>query len=80
MQMEQNIYFSVGVSSVDNSRLQVVTPYTGHRKKTNEAYETISLDDINMATEPEVIYQSKQNKKTEKLIDQYVLGDKLATP
>ncbi len=69
-------YFSLGVTSVDSSRLQVITPYTGHRKKTNQAYETIPLDGINMAEEPEIVYQAKQNKKTEKLIDQYVSGDR----
>ncbi len=69
-------YFSVGVAFIDNTRLQVITPFTGHRKKDNQAYETISLDDIDIAAEPEVVYQSKQNKKTEKLIDQYVSGDK----
>jgi len=67
-------YFSAGVAEVDAKRLQVITPYTGHRKKTNKAYETVSLDQINIAEEPEVIYQSKQNKKTEKLIDKYVGG------
>jgi hypothetical protein len=68
--------FSLGVTAVDNKRLQVITPYTGHRNLTNQAYETIALDTINLAAEPEVIYQSKNNKKTEKLIDQYVSGDK----
>jgi hypothetical protein len=69
-------YFSIGIASVDKERLQVITPYTGHRQKTNQAYETISLDDINLAAESEVVYQSKSNKKTEKLIDQYVSGIK----
>lgn len=68
--------FSDGVTEVDIKRLQVITPYTGHRVKTNKAYETISLDQINIAAEPEVVYQSKSNKKTEKLIDQFVSGDK----
>jgi len=68
--------FSDGVNTVDNKRLQVITPYSGHREKTNQAYETISLDDINLVAEPEVIYQSKSNKKTEKLIDKFVSGDK----
>ncbi len=68
--------FSNGVTSVDNKRLQVITPYAGHRQKSNQAYETISLDDINIAAEPEVVYQSKSNKKMEKLIDQFVSGDK----
>ena len=68
--------FSDGVAAVDNQRLQVITPYSGHRQKTNKAYDTISLGDINIATEPEVVYQSKSNKKTEKLIDKFVSGDK----
>jgi hypothetical protein len=67
-------YFSLGVTTVDYLRLQVITPYYGHRERTNEAYETISLEDINLAAEPEVVYQSKNNKKTKKLIDHYVSG------
>jgi hypothetical protein len=60
-------FFSDGVASVDPKRLQVITPYTNHRKKTNRAYETFSLDDINMAAEPAVVYQSKSNKKMKNL-------------
>ncbi len=71
-----DLYFSKGVAAVDATRLQVITPYTGHRKKANLSYETISLDDITLAAESEIVYQSKGNKKTEKLIDQYVSGDK----
>lgn len=67
-------YFSLGVSSVDKTRLEVITPYTGHRQKANQAYSTISLDEINVAAETEVVYQSKNNKKTEKLVDRYVSG------
>jgi hypothetical protein len=68
--------FSDGVTEVDNKRLQVITPYAGHRQKTNQAHETISLDEINIAAEPEIVYQSKSNKKMEKLIDQFLSGDK----
>jgi hypothetical protein len=68
--------FSDGVTAVDKKRLQVITPYSGHRQKTNQAYKTISLDNINIAAEPEVVYQSKGNKKMEKLIEQFVSGDK----
>lgn len=68
--------FSAGVISVDHKRLHVITPYSGHREKTNHAYETISLDDINISNEPEVVYESKRNKKTETLIDKFVSGDK----
>lgn len=66
--------FSNGVTSIDNKRLQVIIPYADHRKKTNQAYDIISLDKINMAAEPDVVYQSKGNKKTEKLVDNYVSG------
>jgi hypothetical protein len=68
--------FSNGVVSVKPERLQVITPYSGHRQKKNLAYETISLEEINIAAESEVVYQSKNNKKTNKLIDKYVSGDK----
>jgi predicted dinucleotide-utilizing enzyme len=68
--------FSDGVTSVDSTRLQVITPYAGHRQKTNNAFETISLDKINIRAEHEVVYRSKNNKKMEKLIDQYVSGIK----
>ena len=67
-------YFSQGIFNIDKSRLEVITPYSGHRKKANIANDTISLDTINIASEPEVVYQSKGNKKTEKLVDQYVDG------
>ncbi len=66
--------FSEGITSVDKRRLQVIVPYAGHRLKSNPAYETVSLDELNLAEEAEVVYQSKSYKKMEKLIDQYVAG------
>lgn len=68
--------FSNGVTSVDFKRLQVITPYSGHRQKHNKAYETFPLDQMDIAADSEVIYQSKSNKKMEKLINQFVAGDK----
>ena len=70
-----DLYFSQGVAGVDPKRLQVIVPYSGHRKKENPAYDTVSLDDINLAEEPDIIYQSKKNKKTERLVDKFVAGD-----
>ncbi len=67
-------FFSMGVASVDSARLEVITPYKGHRQKTNMAYDTISLDEINIAAEQEVINYSKNNKKTDKLVEKYVAG------
>ena|SRR5690554_2656044 len=66
--------FSIGVAEIDHTRLQVITPYTGHRKKANLAYETVSLDDVTLASEGDIVYHSKVDKKTDKLIDRYVSG------
>lgn len=66
--------FSIGVSDIDKTKLQVIIPYSGHRKKANKAYDTISLDDINITAEPDVVNQSKQNKKVVRLIEQYASG------
>lgn len=71
-----DFYFSQGVLQVAPVRLQVITPYDNHRQKANNAYETISLDQIDLMNEPEVVYQSKNNKKTKSLIDKYVAGAK----
>jgi hypothetical protein len=71
-----DFYFSKGVLQVAPERLQVITPYDNHRQKANNAYETISLDRIDLTNEPEVVYQSKSNKKTKSLIDKYVGGAK----
>lgn len=68
-------HFSEGVAAVDNSRLQVITPYAGHRRKTNLAYDTIDVCALNIPEDPEVILQSK-NKKNQKLIDQYIAGER----
>ncbi len=67
-------YFSEGVFQVAPDRLQVITPYTSHRNKGNAEYNAIPLEDVNLLQEPEVVYQSKYNKKTANLIDKYVAG------
>jgi hypothetical protein len=70
-----DLYFSKGVASIAPERLHVVTPYKGHRKNKNYAGDTLSLDSIDLAQEPEVVYESKSNKKMERLIDKYVSGE-----
>ena len=71
-----DFYFSSGVIKINAERLEVITPYSGHRKKENNAYKTFPLDEINLLQEPEVVYQSKTNKKTGKFIDEFVAGKK----
>lgn len=68
--------FGSGVASVDSSRLQTILPYKGHRKKYNLSDDAINLEDVNLLEEPEIIYESKKNKKTEKLIEKFVAGEK----
>lgn len=65
-------HFSMGVAAVDAGRLQVITPYSNHRQKFNRAAETIALDTIKLANESKLIFHSKSNKKTEKLVDLYL--------
>ena len=68
--------FSAGVSSVDKNRLQVITPYAGHRKKSSLAGKTISLDDVDFKKDQEIISLSLRNKKTEHLVKKFVSGTK----
>ena len=50
-----DFYFSQGVLQIAPERLQVLTPYDNHRQKSNNASETISLDQIDLLNEPEVV-------------------------
>ncbi len=67
-------FFSEGVFQTAPDRLQVITPYTSHGNRGNSEYNSLPLDDVNLMQEPEVVYQSKYNKKTANLIDKYVAG------
>jgi hypothetical protein len=69
-------YFAAGVSAVNSARMQVIVPYSGHRKASSTGYRIYSLDDIDVAEEPEVVYHSKQNKKAEKSVDRYIAGSR----
>lgn len=66
--------FIEGVRRVASERVQLVTPFKGHRTKQSGSLYTYSMEDFNVAEEEDVIYLSKQNKKTKNLIDQYVYG------
>lgn len=67
--------FSDGVASVDKSRLQVIVPYSGHRKKINKDYATYSLDEISLLEEPEVVLQTKSHQIGERFLDSYLAGE-----
>ena len=67
-------YFSIGVTEIDADRLEVIIPYSGHRKKANIANKTYDLDNIDLNNEKDVIDQSVKNKKLKNLISEYVSG------
>ncbi len=68
--------FSQGVAGIDSSRLQVITPYRGHRRKYILSDNVISLDDIDLSSEPEIIRQTCINKRYESLVGLYLSGKK----
>lgn len=69
-------WFSEGIAGIDSKRLQAIVPYDSHRKKQNISYDTISLDSISLVADGEVIYHSRQNRKTAGLVDRYAAGER----
>lgn len=67
-------HFSKGVAAVDSSRLQVITPYKGHREKFNLAGETFALDELNLEQESKLIETSKENSKHRNIVELYADG------
>ncbi len=75
-----DFFFSKGVASVAPNRLQVVTPYRGHRRKEMLGVHTVSLDDIDLANEPGIVYHTKNSSRVAPLIDGYLnSGDNALT-
>ena len=66
--------FSSGVAAIDKTRLQVITPKDGHRTKETLTDDIISLDRIDLAREPKVVYQSKLHKGTQGIIEPFAEG------
>jgi len=71
-----DLYFSQGIAAVDAHRLEVVIPFDGHRKKSNLAPSTLSLDDVNLADYPEIVSMSALNNKTIDLLKRYLNGER----
>lgn len=66
--------FAAGVSAVDAARMEVIVPYSGHRKASSKGYLIHALDELDLAAEPEVVYHSRQHRNAEKFVDRYVDG------
>jgi len=67
-------HFSQGVTEVDATRLEVVVPFTSHRKAANLAGHTYSLDDVDLLQEPELVYATRETRGMAPLVDGYVSG------
>ena len=67
--------FAQGVSKIDPKRMEVILPYSGHRKKSNYGYETHALDEITLASEPEVTYHTKSTPGKARLVDEFIAGN-----
>ena len=66
--------FSEGVIKINSKKLQVITPYSGHKIANNNAYQTIPLDSINLAQEPDVVYTAQKNREVKGLVVEYMKG------
>jgi len=67
--------FAQGVSKVDPKRMEVILPYSGHRKQSNYGYDTHSLDEISLVSEPEVTYHTKSTPGKSRLVDEFIAGN-----
>ncbi len=69
-------FFCRGVESVNPKQLQIITPALKHRLKSAFAHaEYRSITEINLAEEPEVVYQT-QNPGNAGLMKEYLEGRK----
>jgi hypothetical protein len=69
-------FFSKGVASVHPERLEVITPYSGHRAKQNLAYKTYALDEINLVNEPDLLYNTLKETKNKSTVKAFVEGSR----
>ncbi|MCU0404824.1 MAG: hypothetical protein MUE99_09795 [Chitinophagaceae bacterium] len=59
---------------MDISRLQIIKPYRTHRSAAEQTSDVVSLDDVNLAGEEDLIKASAVNERTERLVSSYVKG------
>lgn len=71
-----DFYFTQGVFECAPERIQIITPYKGHKKKNNLGYDIIDIDTVNLAEEPEIINQTIEISKGKSIINKYLEGEK----
>jgi len=63
--------FATGVASIDPGRMEVITPYEGHRKANATLFKSTSLDHVDLASEPDITYYARLNNPSVNLVDRY---------
>ncbi|NUM70614.1 MAG: hypothetical protein HUU43_07180 [Ignavibacteriaceae bacterium] len=66
--------FCTGAAEYAKDRMQLVVPYSGHRKKYIRGIETHSADEIDYAAEPQIAYNATRQNKNNKMIERYLAG------
>jgi hypothetical protein len=66
--------FSEGILKSNPKKLQVITPYIGHKTSNNLNENVISLESINLSLEHDLIYSAKKNKNAKGLVEEYLKG------
>lgn len=67
--------FAKGVSKADPKRMEVILPYSGHRKQKAMGYDVRSLDEVSLVSEPEVTYHTRSNPGKARLVDEFIAGN-----
>ena len=67
-----DLLFAQGVVQIDKSRIEVITPYSGHRISENVAGTTISIDSLNDSDLSEARQISAYDKSYRKMVEAYV--------
>ncbi len=67
--------FCKGVKEFNPNRLELVLPYKNHRAEGAKNCMAYSLEDISLVKEPEIVYETR-NEKNKNLIEQYLTGGK----
>ena len=68
-------HFAAALCEQNPERMQVITPYSGHRKKTNQALQTFALNELNLAHNPKLIARLNKIKDLKKFVNLYLIGE-----
>jgi hypothetical protein len=68
--------FASGVNTIDRERLSLFLPYSKHRTKQTVGHVTYELDQLNLATEYNLVAAARTHFTTRHHVDNYLRGDR----